>query len=149
MVLHDFLTQLFAHMGIEDVQIEEKDNEEVLEVVITVPADESGILIGRRGETLDALQKVVRLVFQHDVEKPIVVNVNNFREQREEYLAALATRIATQVAETGRPYTLSLPASERRIVHMTLSENEEVQTHSEGEGIDRVLIIEPKTTESA
>lgn len=141
MNLEEFATQLLAHMGIDSATVTATETNETYDVEISVGEEESGLLIGRHAETLDSLQHILRLLFQKDITKAIMVNINDFRQQRVEYLKTLARRIADRVIETGRPQTLHLPASERRIVHMELQNDEQVTTQSEGESYNRVLKV--------
>lgn len=145
MTAQDFLTQLLAHMGIDTATVEVSDQEDSLSISLHADEQESGLLIGRHAETLDALQHITRLLFQKDIEKPIILNINDFREQRESYLQDLSTRVAARVEETGRPQILRLNAHERRVVHMALSDHPSVTTQSEGEGPYRVLKVLPKS----
>jgi spoIIIJ-associated protein len=141
MGIQDFLSGLLAHMGIESSTVEITTLEDSVVVAIHCEESESGLLIGRHAETLDAMQHILRLLYQKDYEKPVVLNINDFRESREEYIRDLATRMAERVVETGHPQSLHLPAHERRLVHMALAENDKVTTQSEGEGPYRVLQI--------
>ncbi len=144
MVMQDFSSQLLAHMGVESAQVEVLETDDAFVVSIQCDEHESGLLIGRHAETLDAMQHILRLTFQKEYEKPVVVNINDFREHREEYLKDLAQRIADRVIETGKPQTLRLQAHERRLIHMALADNTQVTTQSEGEGPYRVLMVVPK-----
>lgn len=141
MVLQDFVTQLLAHMGMDTATVDVVDSPDSLLVTIRVEEQESGLLIGRHAETLDSLQHILRLLFQREANKPITLNINDFREHREEYLHELAERVAQRVITTGRPQTLRLSPSERRIIHLALSTHESVATQSEGDGDYRVLKV--------
>lgn len=144
MTTQDFIKQLLAHMGMDQVEIEIEDKPEAQVLHLIAPEQDSGLLIGRHAETIDSLQRIVRLVSQKDGDKPIHVNINDFRERREEHLKDLARRLAERVLETGRPHSLHLPAHERRIVHAELTSVAGVETESQGEGVHRVLFIKPK-----
>ncbi len=151
MTIQTYLTNMCQHCGLdaESVKLELEEQDERITVTIDVPEEESGLLIGFHGETLSAMQRLTRVVFQEELgEKRLVININNYREQREEKVQELARRAAYKVLETGRPYTFSyLPANERFIVHTTLSEEPEFETLesvSEGEGRDRMLSIRLK-----
>ncbi|MEP7166940.1 MAG: R3H domain-containing nucleic acid-binding protein [Candidatus Woesebacteria bacterium] len=141
MIIQDFVTQLLAHMGTESARVEIEETDESVVVHLFSDENESGLLIGHHAETLDALQHILRLLFQKDFEQPIMVNINDFRQEREEYLKNLARRVADRVIESGRPQVLRLSANERRIIHMTLADDPSVTTESEGEGAYRVLKI--------
>lgn len=126
-----------------DVEAHVRDNNLVLEVI----GEDLGLLIGRRGETLAALQFVLNLVLAKRLKKwaRVVVDVEGYRARREETLGGLARRIAFRVTETGQPIALeAMPANERRIIHMALAENTSVETGSVGEGDHRKVVISPK-----
>ncbi|HEY7358513.1 MAG TPA: R3H domain-containing nucleic acid-binding protein, partial [Ktedonobacterales bacterium] len=98
----------------------------------------------RRGETLASLQLLVNLIVSHQIKhrQRVIVDVEDYRLRREENLRQLAFRIAQQVRSSRRPIPLeAMPANERRIVHMALSDSTDVMTHSEGEGDQRRVII--------
>lgn len=105
------------------------------------------LLIGYHGETLSALQLILG---QHLHSKigdwlNLSVNVNDYRERREDSLKALADSVVRQVVETGQPHLLPpMPASERRIVHLYLADHAQVSTSSEGVGRQRSIVISPK-----
>lgn len=104
-------------------------------------------LIGRRGETLNNLQYLVRLMVNQRLHrwKNIVVDVEGYRRRRMEHLSQLALRSAQQVAQTGRALALEpMPASERRIIHLTLRDHPDVITESSGEGERRKVHILPR-----
>ena len=126
-----------------DVEVHERDNNLVLEVI----GEDLGLLIGRRGETLAALQFLLNLILAKRLKKwaRVVVDVEGYRARREETLGGLARRIAFRVRETGQPIALeAMPANERRIIHMALADNPHVATGSVGEGDHRKVVISPK-----
>ena len=106
-----------------------------------------GLLIGRRGETLAALQLLVSLIVGHRTKHRmrIVVDAENYRERREENLRSLAMRVAQQVRNYRRSIALeAMPPHERRIVHITLSDSKDISTESIGEGDARRVVISLK-----
>jgi spoIIIJ-associated protein len=106
-----------------------------------------GLLIGRRGETLAALQLLVNLIVSHRTKHRmrIIVDAENYRERREENLRSLALRVAQQVRNYRRSIALeAMPPYERRIVHMALSESKDISTESIGEGEERRVVISLK-----
>lgn len=108
-----------------------------------------GLLIGRRGETLAALQLLVSLMVGHRTKHRmrIIVDAENYRERREENLRSLALRVAQQVRNYRRAIALeAMPPYERRIVHMALSESKDISTESMGEGDARRVVISLKRT---
>jgi spoIIIJ-associated protein len=106
-----------------------------------------GSLIGRRGETLAALQLLVNLIVRHRTKRSmrIVVDAENYRQRREENLRSLALRVAQQVRNYRRSIALeAMPPHERRIVHIALSESTDISTESIGEGEERRVVISLK-----
>lgn len=116
--------------------------------VVDVDAgDATGLLIGKRGETLLSIQNVLTLLFKQEVGEweKVVVNVGDYRQKEEEYLKSLANSTALRAVETGSSQNLyNLKAWQRRVIHMSLADNKDVTTTSEGEGEERYLIISPK-----
>jgi spoIIIJ-associated protein len=115
-------------------------------VVLNISGDDLGILIGRRGETLRALQYIVRLMVSHQTKHwtDLVVDVEQYRVRRRRILESLAQRVAERVAREGRAQALEpMPAYERRLVHIALRKNPQVTTRSVGEGERRKVTIVP------
>ena len=115
--------------------------------VLDIEGEELGLLIGRRGETLQSLQYLLNLMVAQQIGRQefFTVDVEGYRRRRENQLNSLARRMADQVKRTGRPTTLDpMPANERRIIHLALSEHRYVKTESTGEGDERRIAISPK-----
>jgi spoIIIJ-associated protein len=115
--------------------------------VLNITGEDLGILIGRRGETLRALQYLVRLMVSHRLKHwtNLVVDVESYVVRRRRSLEGLAKRVADQVARSGRTQALEpMPAYERRIVHITLRNHPKVTTQSVGEGERRKVTIVPR-----
>ncbi len=115
--------------------------------VIDIGGDDLGVLIGRRGDTLLNLQYLVNLILnrRYPGDASVTIDVEHYRHRREEQLTELAMRMAERVKEHGNPITLEpMPASERRLVHLALAEDNELETNSIGEGDDRKVVISPK-----
>jgi spoIIIJ-associated protein len=151
-VAQGVLETLLERMGIEasvELQGEPAGSEEKPgeQLTFDVMGDDLGILIGRRGQTLASLQFMVRLIVSHQTKRwvPIVVDIESYRRRRSEKLEALAERLAEQVRERGRPFTLRpmLPY-ERRIIHLALADYPNVTTESIGEGESRRVVIRPQ-----
>lgn len=109
--------------------------------------DETGLLIGKKGETLLGIQTVLGFLLKQKVGEwnRILVNVGDYREKEEGYLKDLAATTAQRAKETGEPQNLyNLKAWQRRIIHLVLSEDEDLTTESEGEGEERYLVIKSK-----
>jgi spoIIIJ-associated protein len=142
----DYTQDLLAHMGIADAQVNVSDTDDSIVVHVSVSDQESGMLIGHHGETISALQRMLNISFRDKVEdKRVIVNINDYKEQREEVLKNMARRYADRALESGADQVLPfLPANERLIIHMELKNNDQVETHSEGEGPSRRLIVSPK-----
>lgn len=113
--------------------------------------EETGLLIGRKGETLSSLQSVVSAIVRSELGEwqKIVLNVGDWKEKQDEKLKELAQQAAQRAIETGEPQPIyNLTPAQRRVIHMELSENSEITTVSEGEGIERYLVVSPKTDKS-
>ena len=146
------LKELLAKMGIRaQVVIRQKvdvEGRELPPVVLDIVGDDLGILIGRRGETLAALQYMTRLIVSRRTRRwyPLVVDVEQYKVRRERSLRRLAQRMAERVSFSRQPVALeAMPAYERRIVHLTLRDHPTVATKSVGEGDQRKVTIIPKT----
>lgn len=147
----EVLTTLLAKMDVQaelDVSVSEPDDLTGHRVnVIDIEGEDLGILIGPRGETLNAIQYLTRLMVGNQLQKraSFVVDVEGYRQRRQQALARLAERMAKKVVSRRRPVSLEpMPPHERRIIHMTLRDNEEVYTQSSGEGKRRKVRILPK-----
>ncbi|MDO8690051.1 MAG: RNA-binding cell elongation regulator Jag/EloR [Dehalococcoidia bacterium] len=115
--------------------------------VLDIEGQDLGILIGRRGKTLFALQYLVNLILSKRCRSrvKVFVDVEGYRRRRQDALKALAERMAEQVRATGRSVTLeAMPPHERRIVHLALQSDPYVVTESIGEGESRKVVINPK-----
>ncbi len=116
-------------------------------LVLNIEGEDLGILIGRRAETLAALQYLTRLMVNHRAHRwvNLVVDVEGYKARREEQLVRLAERMAERVVSTGRAVALeAMPPRERRIVHITLRNHPQVTTQSVGEGDQRKVTIIPR-----
>lgn len=139
----DFLSDIFKSMNLA-VVIEAKydDIENTLDVDLS--GDEMGVLIGKRGQTLDSLQYLVSLVVNKDVEDYIRVKIDteNYRQRRKETLENLAKNISYKVKRTRRPVSLEpMNPYERRIIHSALQNDKYVTTHSEGDEPYRKVVV--------
>jgi spoIIIJ-associated protein len=114
-------------------------------IELDIEGEDSGLLIGRRGETLRAFQFIVNLVVGQRTDGRVVLDVEGYRERRYASLRTLAAQVAERVSATGRSVTMEPMASnERRIIHMTLADNPHVTTESTGIGEGRKIIISPQ-----
>lgn len=144
--VRNFLKDVFAAMDMvvtADIQY----NEEERSMDIELSGDDMGILIGKRGQTLDSLQYLVSLVVNKNVEEYIRVKVDteNYRQRRKETLENLARNIAYKVKRNKRPVSLEpMNPYERRIIHSALQNDKYVTTHSEGDEPFRRVVVTPK-----
>lgn len=109
--------------------------------------NETGLLIGKKGETLGSLQTMLGLLLKQKTGEwyRVVVNIGDYREKEEDYLKNLALNAAARTKETGNPQNLyNLNSAQRRIIHMVLSEDSSIITESQGEGNERYLVIKSK-----
>ena len=142
----DFLNQVFQSMNME-VSITAEYNPEEREMNINMEGSDMGILIGKRGQTLDSLQYLVSVVVNKKKEEYIRVKLDteNYRERRKETLETLAKNIAYKVKRTRRPASLEpMNPYERRIIHSALQDDKFVYTKSEGEDPFRHVVVLPK-----
>lgn len=138
-----FLNDVFAAMNMT-VVVDIKYNEENKEMDIDLSGDDMGVLIGKRGQTLDSLQYLVSLVVNKESDDYIRVKVDteNYRERRKETLENLAKNVAYKVKRTRRPVSLEpMNPYERRIIHSALQNDKYVATHSEGEEPFRKVVV--------
>lgn len=142
----EYLKSILNGMGFSDVTVTAKETEEDIYFEI-VSSEDYGNIIGRRGETLDALQYLTRLFVNRseDNNKRVALNVGDYRKRREETLRALAKRQASKVSKYGRSSALEpMNPYERRIIHTAIQEIEGVTSHSVGEGDRRRVVITPE-----
>lgn len=144
------LMELLAQMNIKaDVDINRArpaGPEEDPPWILDIHGSDLGILIGRRGDTLNALQYITRLIVSRELQQRanIVVDVEGYKARRESALRKLAQRMATKAKRQGRTITLDpMPPNERRIIHITLRSDSEVTTESVGSGNQRKVTIVP------
>lgn len=123
------------------------DSNRVQPVLIDIEGSDLSFLIGRKAETINALQFITSLIVGRELGRwvPLQIDVQNYRKRREDELRKLARRIADQVASTGRKQALEpMPPNERRIIHLELRDHPQVETHSEGEEPRRKVIVQRK-----
>lgn len=129
------------------VKMGESDENRVQPVLIDIQGKDLSFLIGRKAETINALQFITSLVVGRELGRwvPLQIDVQHYRKRREEELRKLARRAAEQVAGTGRKQVLEpMPPNERRIVHIELKDNPHVETESIGEDPKRKVTVLPK-----
>ncbi len=143
-----FLNDVFAAMNFE-VLVEVAYNAEEKEMNIELSGEEMGMLIGKRGQTLDSLQYLVSLVVNKESEEYVRVKVDteNYRERRKETLENLAKNMARKATRIRKNVSLEpMNPYERRIIHAALQNDKYVTTHSEGDEPYRRIVISPKKT---
>ncbi|HXG42719.1 MAG TPA: RNA-binding cell elongation regulator Jag/EloR [Dehalococcoidia bacterium] len=148
----DYLRQMLRCLGLEaevSVRPPETPGDGLgrASAVLDIRGEDLGILIGRRGSTLAALQYILNVMINRQFGSRVVVTVDveGYKRRREEALKGLAQRLAQRVKQTGRPVTLEpMPAAERRIVHLALANDPDVVTSSIGNGEDRKVMISPR-----
>lgn len=138
-----YLTKISTELGVPSLVRMERTKDVI---IFHLETKKQGILIGKHGKILNALQYLAQ-VFVHRVaanKLSVVVNVGDYREKRQGIVESLAKRTAKKVQETKQPVFLEpMPAFERKLIHAILSENPYVSTHSEGEEPYRYLVVEP------
>lgn len=118
------------------------------QVTVELTGEDAGRLIGHHGATLDALQLITAIIAHRDAPRAVrlVLDAEGYRARREETLREMALSHADQARQAGKEIVITdLKPYERRIVHLTLRDNPDVETYSEGEGDDRRLVISPKS----
>ena len=151
-IARDVVENLLAGMRVTaDVMVQDVPNEATeqgFSVALDIEgAEDVGILIGRRGETLSAIQFLTTLIVANKVGKwsKVLVDVEGYRSRREVSLRNLATRVASRVQETRQPMALeAMPPNERRVIHLALQNHPSVTTASTGEGDQRRVVVTPK-----
>ncbi len=144
LVAKTFLSEVFKAMGME-VEVDAKTGSDAVNVEMS--GEHMGIVIGKHGDTLDALQYLTSLVVNHEAEDRVrvILDTENYRSKRQSALLSLSKRLADKVAKSGRKYTLEpMNPYERRIIHSSLQGNDKVCTFSVGEEPYRKVVIAPK-----
>ncbi|HET6979990.1 MAG TPA: R3H domain-containing nucleic acid-binding protein [Pyrinomonadaceae bacterium] len=142
----DFLKNVFEMTGL---QLRVGVKQSIAGEVLDIEGNDAELLQAQTGELLEALQHLINQVFGRSLEggARLVCDVNGFRATREAELQAMANHAANRVRQTGMSFTFEpMSANERRIIHLTLAESEDLSTESIGEGSDRKLKISPKSS---
>ena len=144
-IVTDVLENLISKMGVDAiVSLTQVHNEDLDGPVFEIEGDDSGLLIGRRGETLRALQFLVKFIVSRQLDDRVnlMIDVEGYQERRYNSLANLAQRVAERVANSGTSIALEpMPPNERRAVHVALADHSAVTTESTGVGQDRQVVI--------
>jgi len=124
---------------------EDKENEAVL---IKIESEkEKGLIIGTRGETLRSLQVVIGLILRRKLGDwvRVIVDIGDWREKKEEKLKELADQAIQRLKDTGQEQPIyNLSSSDRRVIHMYISKDPSIETESQGEGVERFLVVKKK-----
>jgi spoIIIJ-associated protein len=142
--LEKIIKSFFVSLGV-DAEIEITEDEEAIAVVLET--EDTGMVIGYHGETLEALQLVLSLVLAKEKGefKRVSIEVGDYKKNRTEWLERLTLDAKERALAEGKEVYLSeLKSWERRVVHLLLQDDKEVSSESSGEGKDRVLVIKPK-----
>ncbi len=115
---------------------------------VQIDTEETGLLIGFHGRTLESFQIILSIIVSKKLDAwvKVYVNVGDYRQKREETLMHMAQRAAERAISFGHPVELpNLTPGERRVIHLTLGGDERVETESVGEGMNRTLVVKPRT----
>lgn len=139
-----YIKEVMTKLGCENVSVSAAENDGV--IYLHLDGEKLGVVIGRRGETLDALQYLTSLAANTgNGYQKVTLNIGNYREKREQTLTALAKRVSAQVISNGRSRTLEpMNPYERRIIHTAVQEIDGVVSSSIGEGSGRRVVISPE-----
>ena len=147
-ITSEVLESLMSMMGVDaTLTLKQMYNESLDGPVFEIEGDDAGLLIGRKGETLNTIQFMVKYIVSHKVGERVnvMIDVEGYQERRHQSLANMAHRVAGRVENTGRAIALEpMPPNERRIVHLALSDHPSVTTESAGVGDSRQVVIQLK-----
>ena len=141
------LDNVMRNMNVSASSAASKNNDPQSDTIeFDIEGEDSGLLIGRRGESLKALQFIVNLIVNRKTEGRVILDVEGYKERRYSSLRTLANRVAERVVNVGQSITLEpMTPNERRVIHMELSENNKVETESTGMGDQRKITIYPSS----
>ncbi len=140
----DFIKNIIRAMDLKDITVSTTDSDNV--ITIDIEGEDVGYIIGRRGETLDALQDLARLAANRvdSSYKRVIINTGDYREKREKTLESLGRKLAIKAAKTGRKSSLEpMNPYERRIIHTAVQKINGATSWSEGENMNRHVVIGP------
>lgn len=143
--IEEIATNFFKKIDSEIItEVEQIDDNDV---EINIRMETPQVLIGENGQTLKGIERLLRLALRHNIDKKlyVVLDINNYKRKKREYLEKKAREAADEVSLTGVEKRMpALSASERRIIHVELQNREDVKTESEGEEPERQVVIKPK-----
>ena len=140
----EYIKNIISHMGLNGITVNTSEKDNV--ITIDIEGEDVGFIIGRRGDTLDALQSLACLVANRidSSYKRVVINTGDYREKREKTLESLGRRLAIKAAKTGRKSSLEpMNPYERRIIHTAVQKVNGATSWSEGENMNRHVVIGP------
>ena len=144
----EVIDNIISLLGVEVVStLTQAEREDLGGPVFEIEGDDAGLLIGRRGDTLKALQFLVKYLVSQKLNANVnmLVDVEGYQDRRYQSLMSMARRVAQRVTDSGRPITLEpMPPNERRIVHMALADHPRVTTESAGSGSSRQVVVQLK-----
>lgn len=152
MKIEEYVSKLIEHLGFEgEIEIKVEEGEKRIHINVQTDEEDTALLIGNRGETLEAIELLTKLSFKDDYQdKLIVLDINQYKIRQEERLKEKALSLAQRVLETGKPCEFRyLNSYERHLVHEVIAKNadfKKLQTFSEDRDLGRVLIIDLKKT---
>lgn len=142
----DYIQMIVSNFDMGEITINEYEGAD-RELILDINGDDLALLIGKHGSTLDSIQQLVgvltykKLGFYY----PVIIDVEGYKSRQRIKLENLAKNLANRVAKTGKAYSMHpMNPYKRRVVHTYLSGDDRVETHSEGQGRDRHLVITPK-----
>ncbi|MBK3496818.1 protein jag [Viridibacillus sp. YIM B01967] len=139
-----YLTDIAKQLDIQDLMIDVEEKGKTIN--IRLESEKAALLIGKRGQTLNSLQELTQLVIHQYAKRFVLVklDVENYRERRQESLEQLANRMADKAVHTGKKVELEpMPSNERKIIHHILANRIDIETYSVGSDTKRYLVIEP------
>jgi len=144
--VRDKISQFFEKMGfLVEINISSEENNNVL---VELESEEPRVLIGRNGEVLTDIQRLLGLIVRREFERPLFINfdINNYKKKKAEYLKETANSLADTVSLMRKEKVLNpMPSYERRVIHLELAERDDVVTESIGQGEERRVVIKPKS----
>jgi len=145
-VIGKLVSEFISLLGSKEDKVKVKLGEEK-ELLINITSQEPDFLIGFQGKTLESLQLLLKLMVFSNLQewRPVLVNVNDYREKQKEQIEGMALNAATEVEASKRQaYLPPMSSFERRLIHLILADHPSVMSESEGEGEGRRVVIKPK-----
>lgn len=143
----DLILTLLSHLGIDQDRVHIEQSDDTVNVTVDIDPQDAGIYIGRFASTIDSIQLIISLMLNRgDDHRHIHLDIGGYRERRTSTLEQMVDRVSQEVLDSGLARALPpISSTERRQVHLMLSENDKLTTYSQGDGRDRRLFIAPRT----